>query len=83
MGANWKARHTSDKQEAAHRRPVTVQAWSQRSTLTTFKPAAGDQAVDAFIPLAAAYAPKALPPRAPRRSTESPAACTENQSDPD
>jgi hypothetical protein len=29
---------------------VTVQAWPPRSTLTTFKPAAGDQAVDAFIP---------------------------------
>jgi hypothetical protein len=42
---------------------VTVQAWSPRSTLTTFKPAVGDQAVDAFIPPAAAYSPKALPPR--------------------
>jgi catechol 2,3-dioxygenase-like lactoylglutathione lyase family enzyme len=34
---------------------VTVQACSPRSTLTTFKPAAGDQVIHVFITLAAAY----------------------------
>jgi hypothetical protein len=34
---------------------VTVQACSRRSTLTTFKPAAGNHAINVFITVAAAY----------------------------
>ena len=60
---------------------VTVHACSRRSTLTTFKPAAGDHAIDVFIPLAAAYRRKA--PDRPGHHCGAPRlACTKRQSDP-
>jgi hypothetical protein len=60
----------------------TVQACSPRSTLTTFKPAAGDHAINVFIaPRCRIPSQRASPP-AHHQERRTHAACTKSQSDP-